>query len=308
MSEYALTSIERVISGVYRDLRPKTQLEENDLIEWAGEALEQIGAWSQYTEKVAYLPVSDYKATIPCGFHQLVRIAYKFTPGSSCSCAFKTTSSSTDGACSSSSCADSNDPCSSLSNTADEVLITQTQQLIDYHLTYRFTRGTFYYKHWKPMRYAQSSFSKGKTAHCEGCINLSASCNEEYSIDHPYIRTSFREGHICIAYLSQPLDDRDLPLIPDKVSYIEAIKRYLIMKISYADYIKGVLQPAIYAKLEDDWHWYCAQARNKATMPDTVDKLQNMVDQHIRLIPYRKAYYGFFGNTNHKEELRFGNE
>ena len=57
MSEYAMVSIERVISGVYRDLRPKTQLEENDLIEWAAEALEQIGAYTQYTEAVEYVPV-----------------------------------------------------------------------------------------------------------------------------------------------------------------------------------------------------------------------------------------------------------
>lgn len=309
MSEYAMVSIERVISGVYRDLRPKTQLEENDLIEWAAEALEQIGAYTQYTEAVDYVEVSDYKAIIPCGFHQLVRIAYKYTPGEPCGCAFKTTNSSTEGSCSCTSCSGcSSDPCSNLETTSDSTLVTQTQQLIDYHLTYRFSRGSGYYKEWKPMRLATSNYAKAKTAHCDNCINISNTCDAEYSVDHPYINTSFQKGHICLAYLKQPLDDRNIPLIPDQVSYIEAIKKYLIMKISYADFIKGAINPNIFAKLEDDWHWYCAQARNKANMPDTIDKLQNMLDRHVRLIPYRSGYYGFFGNMNSREKLRFGNE
>ena len=64
MSEMALVGIERVISSVYRDLRPKTQLEESDLVEWAGEALEQIGAYTQYTEAVEYTFVGYLSLTV----------------------------------------------------------------------------------------------------------------------------------------------------------------------------------------------------------------------------------------------------
>ena len=311
MSEMALVGIERVISSVYRDLRPKTQLEESDLVEWAGEALEQIGAYTQYTEAVEYITVADYRALIPCGLHKIVRLAYKYTPGDPCGCAFKITSSdSTSSTCTCTTCGgcDTTDPCADLETTSESVLVTQTKQLIDYHLTYRFSRTSSYFKEWKPMRLATSNYAKAKTAHCANCINLSNTCDAEYSVDHPYIKTSFQNGHICLAYIKQPLDDRNLPLIPDQVSYIEAIKRYLIMKISYSDFIKGAIHPNIFAKLEDDWHWYCAQARNKANMPDNIDKLQNMVDRHVRLIPYRSGYYGFFGNVNNAEQLRFGNE
>jgi len=210
MSEYAMVSIERVISGVYRDLRPKTQLEENDLIEWAAEALEQIGAYTQYTEAVDYVEVVDYKALIPCGFHKLVRIAYKYKPGNPCGCAFKITSSSGEDSCSCTTCSGcSSDPCSSLETSSDSVIVTQTQQLIDYHLHYRFSRSARYFKEWKPMRLATSNYSKAKTAHCENCINISNTCDAEYSVDHPYIRTSFQTGYICLAYLKQPLDERN---------------------------------------------------------------------------------------------------
>ena len=119
-------------------------------------------------------------------------------------------------------------------------------------------------------------------------------CEEEYSIDHPYIRTSFKCGYVCMAYIAQPLDANGFPMIPDEVSYIEAVKRYLIYKIRYPEFIRGQLPGQIFMKLEQDWHWYCAQARNKTRMPDTVDKLQNLLDQRNRLIPKHTRYYGFF--------------
>ena len=56
-NQVKLTSIERVIAGLYRDLKPVVELSENDLIEWAGEALEQIGAYTQLEENVASLEV-----------------------------------------------------------------------------------------------------------------------------------------------------------------------------------------------------------------------------------------------------------
>ena len=73
MSQVRLVSIDRVISGVYRDLQPVIDLNENDLIEWAGEALEFIGAYSQMVEKVEYLLVQDHRALIPCGLHKIVQ-------------------------------------------------------------------------------------------------------------------------------------------------------------------------------------------------------------------------------------------
>ena len=98
------------------------------------------------------------------------------------------------------------------------------------------------------------------------------------------------------------------PMIPDEVSYVEAIKRYIIVyKVKYSEFIQGIINPQVFAKLEDDWHWYCKQARAKATMPDTVDKLENLLQQRNRLIPKTNRYYGFFGNLATKETLNLGN-
>ena len=311
MAEVKLVSIERIIAGLYRDagIGSAQELSENDLIEWAGEALEFIGAYPQYQEAVDYVEVSDYRAEVPCGFHKLVQIAYKTTGGDACGCAIKIKSSDgSTSSCNSSTCGcDSSltatvDPCAAVTQ-AEDAIVTQAKQLVDYHLTYRFMNTSAYYQHYKPMRLASSSFSRGKLAHCENCINISATCDEEYSIDHPYIRTSFKKGKLCIAYIKQPLDERGWPMIPDTVSYVEAVKRYIIYKLKYSDFIKGQIPAQIFMKIEDDWQWYCRQARNKMNMPDTIDKMQNLLEMRKRIFNKERRYYGFFGNLSQGERL-----
>lgn len=309
MASVKLVSLERVLASFYRDINATQELSENDLVEWCGEALEQIGAYTQYQEDVDYIPVNEHKALIPCGLHQIVQIAYKFTAGTSCDCAIKIINSDDNATCTSSTCSGTcsttDDACNGVTS-AEDVIVTQTRQLIDYHLKYRFTKTGSYYTNFKPMRLASGNFSVAKTAHCEDCINLSATCSEEYAVDHPYIKTSFQTGSICLAYIRQPLDDRGWPMIPDDVSYTEALKRYLAYKLKYGDFLNGKINPNIYAKLEDDWHWYCAQARGKMNMPNTIDKMQNLLDQRKRLIPNENRYYGFFGNLNTPEKLALG--
>ena len=305
MSQVKLTSIDRIISGVYRDLQPSVELNENDLIEWIGEALEQIGAYTQYEQNISYLTVAEHKASIPCGLHKIIQIGYKFTSGSPSSTGMYLT-------CDDSTCSSCNDltPCTDCDPAECENLCTNAAQVVQnaelwlqYYKPNNVRRTPYYYDNFRPMRMAGGVFDKSRAIMCNGCENLSATCEEEYSIDHPYIRTSFKDGYICLAYISQPLDENGFPMIPDEVSYIQAIKSYLTFKIKYSEFIKGLLPGQIFSKLEDDWHWYCAQARNKARMPDTVDKMQNLVDQTQRLIPKYTRYYGFFGNLNSPERL-----
>ena len=300
MSQVKLISLERVIASLYRDLNTTDELSENDIVEWAGEALEQIGAYPQYEEAIEYLDVEGHKAMLPCGLHQIVQIAYKTTPSGSAGCAIKIEQSDGSTVCNSSSCGCSD---TEVCSTTDDTVVTTAQQLIDYHLQYRFVKTDAYYQNYKPMSLATGNFSAAKAIHCENCINISSTCDEEYSINHPYITTSFQKGHLCLAYIRQPLDDRGWPMIPDEVSYVEAIKRYVVYKLKYGDFLTGKVHPNIYTKLEQDWHWYCSQARNKMNMPNSIDKLQNLTNQWNRLIPNKNRYYGFFGNMSKPERL-----
>lgn len=68
-------SIETIINKVYRDLGATDDLNISDAIEWAGEAMEFIGATVYLKEKVESVSVSDYKAKLPCDLHYINTVA-----------------------------------------------------------------------------------------------------------------------------------------------------------------------------------------------------------------------------------------
>lgn len=78
MAVFKQVSIKVAIRKIMSDLGyTKTTAHEfpwQDAIEWIGEALGQIGAYTQYNAKEVDLTVSNYKAKLPCDFIHLKRI------------------------------------------------------------------------------------------------------------------------------------------------------------------------------------------------------------------------------------------
>ena len=313
MAATKLISLERVFSGIYRDAKPAMELSEADLVEWAGEALEFIGAYPQFEEAVESLEIQQYKALIPCGLHKILQIGLKVTPGSPKGCPIYVDKFGNEPECEE----HPNDPCAcppakdcndsgvvyAEGACTDKSTIALAELWTEYYGN-PFLTTNAYHNEWIPIRLATGSF-RDADMHTSGCANLKSHSKMTYKIDHPYLKTNFKEGHICIAFIRQPLDDKGWPMIPDTVQYVEAIKRYLIYKIKYSEFLQGVINPNIYAKIEQDWHWYCRQARNVELMPSTIDEMQNLKNSWKRLIPQEKRYYGFFGNLSNEERLSF---
>jgi hypothetical protein len=77
---YKTISIKHVIEKIYRDYSAQEELDIWDIIEWAAEALEFVGAGNQYIEKVAEIPIKDHRGVIPCDFHSLQMISFNGNP------------------------------------------------------------------------------------------------------------------------------------------------------------------------------------------------------------------------------------
>lgn len=73
-------SIKQVISKIYRDLGINEEIPEINIVEWIAEALNMIGAYSQYDEISDCLELTNGKAKLPCDFYRLVSINYKGYP------------------------------------------------------------------------------------------------------------------------------------------------------------------------------------------------------------------------------------
>tara|TARA_R110002051_G_scaffold65300_4_gene118555 strand:- start:367 stop:1119 length:753 start_codon:yes stop_codon:yes gene_type:complete len=85
---YKFVSVYEIIEGVYRDSGIQEELDIWDVIEWAGEALELIGAGVSYVELIGELCVQDHKVQLPCNFHILEQISYNGIPLPLCSGTF----------------------------------------------------------------------------------------------------------------------------------------------------------------------------------------------------------------------------
>ena len=97
-------------------------------------------------------------------------------------------------------------------------------------------------------------------------------------------------------------------MIPDDISFTNAITYYIKWKISERNRWNGV-DGAKFEAEDAEKHWlkYMRQAVNKAKMPNTIDDYQDIMEQSLHLIPRTRLYYGFFGNLGREENRRFNN-
>ena len=77
---YKYKSIKGIIDGIYRDYDSPEDLDIWDIIEWLAEALQLIGAGTQYIDEIVELNVSNHNVPLPSTFHHETQISYKGRP------------------------------------------------------------------------------------------------------------------------------------------------------------------------------------------------------------------------------------
>jgi len=306
------TTLDRILSKLYRDLGLE-EISETDVVEWAGEALEAIGAITLYEEAVAYIEIENHQGDLPNGLHAIIQVSRDnyWCKNESALCPVniildtEEVIEETDTSCSSCSNSVPTDCNGNLISTPDLAYYRPY-----FNLQYEYfgwTNSRIYKAHHTPVRLANHSFFN--TVVCEEDRDFYAShCNngDEYTIVQDKIRTSFKEGFIAIAYYRQKIDaETGYPMIPDEYSIITAITMYITMKYmgrlwylgreGYADKMQ---------KAEQDWQWYCKQAGNKQMMVFGVDQHENLKDNRYQFIPQNNRYYGFFGKLGKPSNSR----
>jgi hypothetical protein len=74
---YNLVSSKRILSKIYRDLKPRNSNWEADAIEWIGEALSFIGYQAAFVKRRVTLTVKDYRVPFPKDFYNLIAVYYE---------------------------------------------------------------------------------------------------------------------------------------------------------------------------------------------------------------------------------------
>ena len=291
MAVYKTVSSKTIIRKIFRDLRPDQDNWIDDSIEWIGEALEHIGAAAQLCQKQCILDVADHKTCMPDDLYYINQVAINNSVSPVTS---KELDTLTD----------------KVTELKDAIVAAQEDDL-EYSSTTSILHEinnrivvleNIYFKdqnQLQPLQYGASTFHK--SMHCTGCVNENTQYEETYIVDCDYIKTSFASGKICLSYMAFPTDEDCYPLVPDDISFKEAMFWYIYKKLL-------LLNPLIkknginYTFAEQQWKYYCSQARNAANYPD-IDRYESFMNQWVRLIPNVNRHDVTFEQLNTREDL-----
>lgn len=124
-----------------------------------------------------------------------------------------------------------------------------------------------------------------------------------YKIQGNYIFTSIEEGEIEISYLSIPVDEEGLPMIPDNVKYINALELYIKKRLFTILFDQQKLDQRVLQNTQQEYAWAVGQASNDLIMP-TLDEMEAITNSWNTLIWRTTEHRDGFINNGNKEYLR----
>lgn len=295
------TTVDRVLGKLAVELRG-SDLNETDIIEWIGEAMDFLSMPEIQEEAVAFMEVKNFEVPVPDNLIMILQLSkYNKEKEDICESCKQATEKEVEEEC----------------PDCDE---ESAMDCIFYDLEYRpyfdmqwqyipWTVSHYYKERFSPIRLSNHTFfnsivCKEKNLYSTDC------CEYEYTIvgtTEKKLRFSFQEGYVALSYIKSAIDsETGYPLIPDNVRHITAITYYVKWKI--AEYntwngregFRNLAQDS-----ENKWLKYVKQAKNWTKMPKTVDQFQNLLEQSHYLIPRHNRYYKYFGNLGKAEKRKF---
>lgn len=234
-------SAKTVIAKLYRDLGINEEIPEVSIYEWMAEALNLIGAYSQYNEVSDCLELNSGKAKLPCGFYKLVSINFKGYP-----------------------------------------------------------------VHWA----TNTNASNYQCDNCQVPVCVTGVCDYTFYLNDNYLISNIgledsTEQHICIVYLSMPVDEEGFPMVPDDVYYMKALVAFVTYMLDFQEWRKGKTTDKVFQYSKSEWEWYVNSARASALMPNSA-QLERLKNVWRRLMPLTNEYDRSFINLGKKERRNVG--
>ena len=287
MAIYKNISSKYIINKIMRDIKPGHDNWIDDAIEWIGEALEHIGATPQLETKNCVLTVANYKVCLPDDFYLMKQVGSNTTISPTISNEIDTISTKMD------------EIKTLLDENPDQNLYSQLRDLASRMIILE----NMYFKNEEVM--TTIPYGTGTFMNSEDCTDCAETpLKDWYIIENGYIKTSFESGKICISYQAFPVDEECYPMVPDDVSYREAMFWYVFKQMLLGGYDKPTNR-LDYNFADQKWRYYCSQARNSANYPD-IDRYESFMNQWVRLIPNLNRHADNFETLNDRENLYRG--
>lgn len=160
----------------------------------------------------------------------------------------------------------------------------------------------------QPVYWATNTNAHNYQCHnCRIPVCQDGFCHYTFYINDSYLISNIKdendqEANLCIVYLGIPVDEDNIPMIPDDVYYMKAIASYITSMLDYQDWRKGKIADKVKEQSEKDWLFYVNSARGSANMPN-VQQLENLKNIMRRLLPITNDFKRGFNNFNKGESI-----
>lgn len=295
-----LTSIQSVIAKVIADLNiQEDDLRISDIREWVGEAIEKIGAVTQFIPKVSgendtpCTKVKCYQAQIPCDLHQLHQVAYSYNCNGPWFPMRKATGSYAvwghENKC----------DCECLTPEMIVQNDTMVNLVVDMYGNIDKNEAIEMINTNQNLRTILSNLINQHTYNNQ-VSTTNPSLGLQYSVKPGWIMCNMPDGYLKLSYSAIPTDEDGYPLVPDLTSYKEAIYWYVTMKMKYPEYLNGKMNREIFYDIKRSWNFYRNQAYAEALMPNE-DGLESIKNNWNKLVPEFNDHNSFYSHTGERQ-------
>ena len=248
MAIYKNISSKAIIRKLMRDLKPGDDNWIDDAVEWVGEALEHIGSMPQLETKNCVLTVANYKTCLPADLYSINQVAINTSVAPTIESELDTLTEKV------------TDIQTTLAANPDQSLYAELREIVS-----RMTiLQSLYFKeedNMVPLRYGKATFKKDEN--CATCVDNLEVAGDWYVVENGYVKTSFLSGKLCISYNAFPTDEDCYPMVPDDISFKEAMFWYIYKQMLLSGF--NTKNNGIdYNFADQKWRYYCTQARNNA--------------------------------------------
>ena len=268
---YKMVTSKSIIAKVIADLGlEEDKIKISDIREWISEGVQKIGSVNQKHRKTVILPLKGYQCKLPCDLESIDLVAYSSNK-ESWQLMKKTTGS-----------------------FGVENKIDVNKQVYD------LGQSNIVQEEDGDNILAESGTSQMLGMYPQRVTSKQKNDLIQYDIKPGYIISNVRNGYIKLSYFAEYTDEEGMPLIPDLVSYSEAIYWYVAMKLLYIEYFTGRKPQHLYYDAKRSWNFYRQQAYAESLMPNS-NEIENIKNTWHTLVPERDSIDSFFYNMSDEQ-------
>lgn len=297
MAVNKLISVDEVIRHTIQNFGIENDVNEDYFIDYIANALQDIGGYNQLVMKEAIVDIVDYRGEMPCDYYKLHQIG-SYSPSDDITGNDFTTilperlNYITDRITELKYLIDN--------ATENEDLVAYSKELADLEV-YLLESQPNATRNNSLIGLRRDKDILFSNQNLVGNIENNKFSKSDFRLEHNIITVGYPTGYVKVIYMALPIDDNGYPLIPENISYRNAIGWYIAHKLA----IRGKLSNKELSVQYCDrmWQRYCLQARGDSYMPD-ISQMQEMANEHNKILNNPNLYYQRFRDLGKRQVRR----